>query len=474
MNKIKSILVIEDNNADYFLLCEYLKSIPLYSGCSIIHAQTLESIRSDKEDAPPEIIFVDLNLPDSKGLDTFLAVNSVFPLSTIIILSGLEDKSIALQAIQAGAQDFILKSDFDEKLLEKTLQYSVERKLSQQALKESNLRYELVSKATNDPIWDWDLLTQKITWNDKVSIFGYSEIIDKDDAWCESNIHPEDVERVKIKLDQHLSRQSETWTDTYRFRCFDGTYMHILDRGHILRNKSGVAYRMIGCMQNITEMVLLEQKLEEERIESQRDVLKAVILGQEKEKDEIGRELHDNINQILVTVKMYLGIAKSNKSRLEEMTEKSYDHISNVMNEIRALSHSLATPSLGDITLQEALQFMIDEINSGKKLKIAFSDQTNGKINDKNRELALYRITQEQLSNILKYAKATEVSICIKVTGNNIHLIIADNGVGFDLSKITKGIGLKNINNRISVYSGKMNIISSPGKGCRLEISIPK
>jgi two-component system sensor histidine kinase UhpB len=92
---------------------------------------------------------------------------------------------------------------------------------------------------------------------------------------------------------------------------------------------------------------------------------------------------------------------------------------------------------------------------------------------DKNKELMLYRIIQEQLNNILKYAQATEISIDVKQKGDQLYLTIRDNGIGFDTHQQGNGIGLKNINSRVNFYSGKMKLTSAPGQGCTLEVSIP-
>ena len=93
---------------------------------------------------------------------------------------------------------------------------------------------------------------------------------------------------------------------------------------------------------------------------------------------------------------------------------------------------------------------------------------------DKTKELMLYRVVQEQLNNITKYAKANEAFITLKKENDTVFLTIADNGVGFDTSqKSTGGIGLTNMKSRIEFYSGKLNIISAPQQGCKIEISIP-
>jgi two-component system sensor histidine kinase UhpB len=92
---------------------------------------------------------------------------------------------------------------------------------------------------------------------------------------------------------------------------------------------------------------------------------------------------------------------------------------------------------------------------------------------DNKEELMLYRIVQEQINNIRKYSKAKNVIILLSIEGNSQQLSIIDDGVGFDTSIKSRGIGLKNIQSRVEFYSGSMEIISAPGKGCTLNINIP-
>jgi two-component system sensor histidine kinase UhpB len=102
-----------------------------------------------------------------------------------------------------------------------------------------------------------------------------------------------------------------------------------------------------------------------------------------------------------------------------------------------------------------------------------FDERYNEMDIDKNKELMFYRIVQEQMNNVTKYAKADKVIITLKTDNDILILSVADNGVGFDVMQKSKGIGLKNISSRVGFYSGNMNIISAPGQGCTLEVFIP-
>lgn len=130
-------------------------------------------------------------------------------------------------------------------------------------LKESNEKYDIVAKATSDTIWDWKIPEDHITWNKGIKgIFGYSqEQVGKNSKWWFDNIHPEDSIKMSVKLYSFLEQKTEKWQDQYRFKCADDTYKYVLDRGFILKDENGKAIRMIGAIQDITK-----QKEEENRL----------------------------------------------------------------------------------------------------------------------------------------------------------------------------------------------------------------
>ena len=129
----------------------------------------------------------------------------------------------------------------------------------------------------------------------------------------------------------------------------------------MLLNNENKPYRMIGAMMDITERKKLEAELAEQKLNKQREITEATIQAQEKERSELGKELHDNINQILSTTKLYIDMALTETDIREELLQKTYRNISSAIEEIRMLSKSLVPPSLGDIGLKEA----ITELNIG-------------------------------------------------------------------------------------------------------------
>ena len=130
--------MVEDNIGDQYLLTEILNDLGVAKVCAASsYASAVELISKENID----IILLDLSLPDSTGIETFHKINKIAGNTAIVILSGLADMQLALEAINQGAQDYLIKADYDDKLLAKTIVYSIERKNNLQALQESNERY---------------------------------------------------------------------------------------------------------------------------------------------------------------------------------------------------------------------------------------------------------------------------------------------------------------------------------------------
>jgi PAS domain S-box-containing protein len=162
------------------------------------------------------------------------------------------------------------------------------RQAAAQALKTSEERLRLALRATNDVIWDWDVAADAQTWNEAGGeIFGWQDIVayPQPAAWWVERVHPEDRERVGASFHAAVDGPSQYfWQDEYRFRCSDGRYAEVLDRGHVLRDAQGKAVRMVGAMQDITERKLSEAKVERLLLE-QKSILDSHIVGIAKLRD---------------------------------------------------------------------------------------------------------------------------------------------------------------------------------------------
>ncbi len=233
--------------------------------------------------------------------------------------------------------------------------------------------------------------------------------------------------------------------------------------------------RLPNAVQNALDRRRTEEELARQRDLQQKLIMETSIQVQEKEREQIGKELHDNINQILAAAKLYLDIAvKDNDDSRDEALEKCQRNLSLAMEEIRQLSQSLVAPSLDGMGLDYALRKLLDNFPLSASLKLNLD--TSGyrdDITDEGIKLTCYRIAQVQMNNIVKHARAKNAAIKLERVPDRLTLTITDDGIGFNPAKKTGGIGLRNIRNRVSFYNGTVELDSAPGKGCTLTIVIP-
>lgn len=223
---------------------------------------------------------------------------------------------------------------------------------------------------------------------------------------------------------------------------------------------------------DVTETVKIEQELSNARELHRRETARARLEAQEKSRSEMGRELHDNINQMLVAATLFLKRAQIVPEETSELMKTGIGIIDDTMEEIRKLSSSFVPPSLKVVSLEEAIKHL------GKKFTLTnIQVEYDFDFNESNltdaHKINLYRIVQEQFSNIIKYAEASRVMVTLRKANGSLLLEVKDNGKGFDPAKKAGGIGLSNIVYRAEAYNGTAIIDSTPGRGCRISIQFP-
>jgi PAS domain S-box-containing protein len=480
-----------------------------------------------------------------------------------------------------------------------------ERKKAEQAIRESNERFELVISATNDVIWDWDIETNKIKWNTNYYWhFGYNENTTAPDlsSW-QDKIHPSDKIRVISGIRKSIANKQSSWQDEYRFVKSNGNYAFILDFGHILYHQDGKAYRMVGAMLDISDRKIAEEeikksnerfqlatqatadtiwelnlrtkeylvhqgkgklfrgnkvlswqnwidaeyidlrdrdrvknsfntaienkacelweeeymvnfsedsimnvinhaifirdeqgnairvigaftdisekkKLETKLFEQQKrehlNIIKIVMEAQEKERNAIGQELHDNVNQILAGTNLFLSLIKKHPEKSQEYIDTSMNNIRSAIEENRKIAHVLVTPDVEEILLKDLIINLTDSLLGESGIKVTVSLQEfEEKFVREDQKLAIYRIVQEQCTNIIKHASAKLVNILLSTADGFFKMFIVDDGRGMEPGSKTDGIGIRNIKGRLILFNGNASIDTSPGKGFTLEITMP-
>ncbi|QIN83985.1 PAS domain S-box protein [Rubrobacter tropicus] len=205
---------------------------------------------------------------------------------------------------------------------------ATDREHTEEALRESEERYRLVARATNEAIWDSDLPADRQTWNGAVEkMFGYPVGIVTDGAWWEDHIHPEDRGRVVSGIEEVLGGTGETWSDEYRFRRADGAYATVVDRGYVVRGAGGEPVRVVGSMMDVTE-----RRRSEETLRASEAELRALFAAM------------SDLIMVLDAEGRYLRIAPTNPSLLYKPSE---DLIGRSIREV--FDEDLADAFLGHI-----------------------------------------------------------------------------------------------------------------------------
>jgi len=223
------------------------------------------------------------------------------------------------------------------------------------------------------------------------------------------------------------------------------------------------------------EVRVLETQLAKQKLKEQKKVAEAIIQAQEEERGRIGHELHDNVNQILASGQLYLGILNKEHENFQEIKDKTMEIVQLGIEEIRNLSRSMVMPDLKEGGLVASISELVEDLRFVKLFNIGF---VHSKLCDvesisQGKKVTLFRIIQEQTKNIVKYSNAKNVEISLYCGGDQVRLLIKDDGNGFDAQNTRRGLGLSNIYERTRLYGGKVVLNTAPGKGCSVIVNIP-
>jgi len=222
-----------------------------------------------------------------------------------------------------------------------------------------------------------------------------------------------------------------------------------------------------------------ENKIEGLLSNQDKITINAMLDGQEKERNKIADELHDKLGNILSMVKLYFqSIDKQiDKLKLDNIAQykKANDLLDEACDEVRKTAHALSSGNLARIGLFKAIKGLKEKIEGSGEIKVILSTHgSDDEIEDLN-EIALFRIIQEIISNTLKHAEATEISIQLNVFDELFNLFVEDNGKGFDPEILNDkdGMGLRNIEARVENMNGIFQLDTQEGRGTNISIDIP-
>lgn len=334
---------------------------------------------------------------------------------------------------------------------------------------------QVVAEVTNDYIWEWDLKGDKIVLGrDLEDVFdpkpggnGMEYI------WKLESLHPDDQQKLLELRKSKTPTRTDKFQMEYRYMDKKGNYRIFFDRALIRFDEHEKPLNVIGAIADVTEQRRIEAELVEQKLKEQKLLTKIALQSQEKEKNKIAYELHENINQILAAAKMYIDHFKSEHNTNDRFLEKGQNAIDNALNEIRKISHSLAAPFESDHDLMDAIRELMAPLGRETIVFSIHNDLPDQLFLPEEIKLMIYRIVQEQVNNILAHSKATEMCIAFFLNENGLNFCVKDNGMGFDPSVHDKGVGLRIIESRITLFGGTMEIGSHDQGGCQLRVCLP-
>jgi len=318
---------------------------------------------------------------------------------------------------------------------------------------------------------DYDIELRKAQINDKMKFFFQSKSNTVPDFFLLflERIHKDDRERVRNEYDAAVQSVRDVWTTEYKILGSDNNYYTVMSSLFLIRNQQGIIHRLIGEIQDISQLRNLQAEHYMQRLKHKQTLASTIIKTQENERNRWAQELHDNISQILTVINLYLSNTKVKIDNNVTMINEAKKMVNEVQQEIRLLSATMKPPAFSLMTLEQSLDRLISNINRIKKLNFSLTatglDET--RLNDEQK-LMIYRVVQEQLNNIIKYAEATRVTISLYSEDDLVHIELNDDGKGFDNSKLKTGLGFRNIQSRLLIYNGHMKLESAPGRGCTL------
>ncbi|MGA9776880.1 MAG: PAS domain-containing protein [Limisphaerales bacterium] len=263
------ILHLEDNENDQVLVREMLLAEGL--ACEFVMVKTREdfdsAVRQDKYD----LIISDYTLPSFDGLRALSLAREVCPETPFIFFSGTIGEEAAVESLRNGAVDYVLKQRPSRlaPAVRRALRNREERTLRKQAesaLHQSEERFRIVARATNDVVWEWDIKTNQVWFSGNFqAVFGHSrEDVNATLEWWLDLIHPDDKGRVTIGITTLLASGGRVWWDEHRIRRANGSYAQVLDRASVMYDPAGKPQRMVGVTIDMSERKQAEEKIREQ------------------------------------------------------------------------------------------------------------------------------------------------------------------------------------------------------------------
>jgi PAS domain S-box-containing protein len=396
-----------------------------------------------------------------------------------------------------------------------------ERKRAEDMLRRSEERFQIVARATSDAIWDWDLVTNAVWWNQGLNtLFQYSTgEVGSDASWKSEHIHPEDLQKVESGIRDVMKRGEQFWSGEYRFRRADGSYADIFDRGFVIYDSTRTPVRMLGAIADISErkraLEMLEQRVATRTAELQaknRELEHEI--SQRKHVEELLRARNEELKAFAYTVSHDLkaplrgidGYARElDRRHRQGLSERALFCLAQILTATHNLDRLIEdllhysrldaeTPTGAEVNLAH----MVDALLRDRK-PVILEHNTQVDVSLLSTkvhtwERGLFQVLTNLIDNAVKYsrdAKSPRIEITSQELADAFRIMISDNGIGFDMkyhdrifglfNRLVRqeefegtGAGLAIAKKVVEKLGGKIWAESKLGSGAKFFIEVPK
>jgi PAS domain S-box-containing protein len=356
-------------------------------------------------------------------------------------------------------------------IIRSKLHRGAEREKAARSLHEIQERMDLAAEAARLGLWVWDVSTNTVWATEKLrEILGFLPGENLSYAAILARVYEADRGNVDSAVQRSL-RERVRFDIECRVLVPDGTTRWIAATGRANFTADDLPSQLLGVAIDITE----RHRVEEES----RQVSSKLITAQEDERKRIARDLHDDLNQRLALLSVQMEIFGSDSSdtrgsareRLESMTAQ----VKGLSSEVHRLSYQLHPAKLDQLGLVVAARTFCREVSHQSGIAVHFEQQDVPRDLNGDVALCLYRVIQEALQNSVRHNGGAPIRVSLSLAGDELHLVIADDGKGFDVdhARHNGGLGLVSMRERVRQVNGSILFTSSPGKGTRIEVNVP-
>src|SRR5215203_684250 len=449
------VLLVEDDEDDYVIIRDLLSEMERFELEWVTdYEDALKAIKRAEHD----VCLLDYRLGERSGLELLREASGRGYKAPIILLTGQGDREVDLEAMQAGAADYLIKGQIDTPLLERSIRYAFTRTL--RILGESEQRFRSLVQNISDIIAVLDAEGDICYESPSVErLLGYSpeDLVGRS---AFDYVHPDDLQRLRSIFVEMTKRYETSGPVAVRVRHADGSWRYLEATVSNLLGDPAVKGIVVNS-RDVTERKEAEEKLREVR---------------EAERSRLARDLHDEALQDLTYALMEVQLVQtvSKQPESDHRLERAASALMRVGQGLHGAIHDLRPRRDREQTLAELLEWLA-ELNRQsapeREIELSIEEGSLPKL-AKETEVEVLRIVREALVNARRHSEACHVRVAVGASEGKLWAEISDDGRGFDPAKTGTGIGVMGVRERALALGGDLKIRSDPGEGTTVSFEL--